>query len=349
MKFKLMSFFLFFLIYQHILYSQLDLKTLSQDFVLETKRIRIPGYPHAFNPSIIRWQGKLLMSFRDIPDPKKSFESRLGLLWLDNDFNAISHPQLLDTQMDSPIPSRAEDSRLIQNGDTLYLVYSDNRDKLITKGGFRVYIGELKFDGKNFFLYNIDCLYRFEGESLLQREKNWVPFIYEQTLLLAYSLNPHIIFLPHIGKGECETMSVTFGKIKWDWGELRGGTPGLISNENQYLAFFHSSKKMETLQSDGKPIPHYFIGAYTFSSTPPFEIKKISKEPIIGKNFYEGTSYKPYWGPLKVVFPGGFIFDENYIWLAYGKQDHETWIVKFDKEKLLKSLIPVQQETNLTR
>ncbi|MBM3184500.1 MAG: hypothetical protein FJZ64_04265, partial [Chlamydiae bacterium] len=42
----------------------LDLETMRQDFVLETKWIRIPGYPDAFNPSILRWQGKLLMCFR---------------------------------------------------------------------------------------------------------------------------------------------------------------------------------------------------------------------------------------------------------------------------------------------
>ena len=99
---------------------------------------------------------------------------------------------------------------------------------------------------------------------------------------------------------------------------------------------------METVQSNGQTMAHYFMGAYAFSLAPPFEITQISPEPIIGKGFYIGKVYNPYWKPVKVVFPCGFIFDDKYIWVAYGKQDHEIWIAKIDKNGLLKSLNPVQ-------
>ena len=32
----------------------IDLSIMKQDFVLDTKRIEIPGYPYVFNPSIVR-------------------------------------------------------------------------------------------------------------------------------------------------------------------------------------------------------------------------------------------------------------------------------------------------------
>ena len=42
----------------------LDLDKAYDGLVLEEKQIEIPGYPHAFNASIVRWNGSLLMSFR---------------------------------------------------------------------------------------------------------------------------------------------------------------------------------------------------------------------------------------------------------------------------------------------
>jgi predicted GH43/DUF377 family glycosyl hydrolase len=88
---------------------------------------------------------------------------------------------------------------------------------------------------------------------------------------------------------------------------------------------------------------HYFMGAYTFSSTPPFEITSISPDPIIGKTFYTGPAYKT-WKPLRVVFPGGFVCYKDSIWVVYGKQDFEVWVVQIDKEKLFKSLKPIKRK-----
>lgn len=320
----------------------IDLEDLQQEFVLETKRINIPGYPHAFNPTIIRYQGSLLLGFRDIPDPKVPFNSVLGVMWLDENFNPASQPQLLNTrQFGDLVPSRAEDARLLLVGDDLYAVYSDNSESKISKGGFRVYLAKVVLKDQLFTLENIECLSHFEGESQQRREKNWVPFDYKGHLLLAYSLQPHLIFRPVLGKGKCEKFSLTNNEIEWNWGDLRGGTPGIIDGDH-YLSFFHTCKQMESVQSGGRNILHYFMGAYTFASKPPFEILSSSHEPIFAKGFYQGKIYKPYWHPIQAIFPCGFVFDENYIWVVYGRQDHESWVVKLDKSKLLQSLLPVK-------
>lgn len=177
------------------LFGLIDLRHMQQDFVLETKQIKIPGYPNAFNPSIIRWQNKLLLSFRLVPDRTRKFHCSLGLVWLDENFDPISEPQLLETNFPgSPIESRIDDARLIAVDETLWLVYADNKDEKVTRGGFRVYIGQIECIGNYFFLNNQECLSSFEGESLNKREKNWTPFDYKGNLLLAYSLNPHLIF-----------------------------------------------------------------------------------------------------------------------------------------------------------
>ena len=342
MKSKYLILIFIFLVFDRIhLFALIDLEENVQDFVLETKQIIISEHLDAFNPGIIRWNGTLLMSFREIPNPRLTFNSDLYLVWLDEDFNPMGVPQKLDNRDFSGVPSRAEDARLIEVEGHLFIVYSDNCDDKVTKGGFRVYIAELVFENDKFLMQNIECLSRFEGESNLLREKNWSPFNYKGTLLLEYSLKPHRIFHPILGTGECETVAVSNSDIRWEWGELRGGTPGLIDG-NQYLSFFHSSIDMPTIHSEGKVISHYFMGAYAFSLDPPFKITKVSPEPIMGKNFYNGAVPKPYWKPLRVVFPGGFVFDDQFIWVVYGRQDRELWVVKLDKAGLLNSLVPVE-------
>lgn len=326
-----------------------DIELIAQDYVLETKQIILPEYPHAFNPSIVRWQGQLLMCFRvllensPVPPPgvHSSGSSYLGLVWLDEEFNPISSPQILPLgsldQQDEVI-SRADDARLVVVGETLYLIYSDNRNEEVTEGGFRLYVVELAVENRNVHIVHENPLLNFEGESPQRREKNWVPFDYEGRLLLAYSLAPHKIFLPGERESTCETVATTWFDNIWPCGELRGGTPAIKIDDEHYLSFFHSSLDLITEHSEGEPRLHYFMGAYLFSATAPFQITHMSEEPIVGKNFYHGNRYTPYWKPVCVVFPCGQLVGEEHIWVSYGRQDHEIWICKLDKQKLLESL-----------
>jgi len=313
-------------------------KHFENGVVLESKQINVPGYPLAFNPSMIRYDGRLLMSFRVIPNRKDNMTSYIGLIWLDEDFNALGEAQILNLRKYSKVKSRAEDARLITIGDKLYVVFSDNRDIRITKGGFRVYVAELDYAGGMFDIDEPQCLSDFEGANSDVREKNWVPFEHNVALDLAYSITPHRIFAPVLnGSGRCDTVAETSSNFSWDLGIVRGGTPA-HRVDDEYLAFFHSSTRMASAHSNGKEIMHYFIGAYTFSKDPPFEVARASTSPIVGEGFYSGPEFKGYWKPVRVVFPGGYVFDEQFIWLAYGRDDHELWIAKLDRSKLFESL-----------
>ncbi len=335
-------------------------KEMLDDFVLETKQIEIPGYPYAFNPSIIRWKSSMLMSFRAgkearlasgpeadtlllsfrTRDPINGSTNGIGLILLDEDFNIISEPQILDIPHRNPLfVNRQQDPRLVEVGNRMYIAYSNMVEGVNIPEMRRMFIAELHYDGRRFFTGEPDPLVRFEGENEQRWQKNWVPFDYKGNLMLAYSINPHRILHPFLGTGTCETFATSEAKISWEWGYLRGGTAALRDGDD-YLAFFHTSKDLKTAHSEGKKISHYFMGAYTFSGTPPFEIKTISSKPIVGKNFYYGPDYKT-WKPLRVVFPCGFVMNKDYVWIAYGRQDHEVWIVKLDKKRLLQSLVPV--------
>ena len=316
-----------------------NLESSPQDFILETQRIEIPGYLNAYNPSIMRWQGRLLLSFR-IRQPETLFY-QIGLVFLDEQFRPIEPPQLLDIRFPDPlsIPTH-QDPRLILAGNRFFIVYNNILLRDFKPEIRRMFIVEVSFDGKGFYTNAPEYLRYYEAENPARSDKNWVPFDFEGQLLLARFIQPHWILQPILGTGACPTFAKTNCTINWGWGDLRGGTPALLINPDEYLAFFHSSVNLPSLHSNGKVVQHYFMGAYTFSSHPPFQLLRVSAEPIIGKNFYCGLEYQT-WKPLHVVFPGGFIFDDQYIWIAYGRQDHEIWIAKLDKQRFFNSLIPV--------
>lgn len=322
---------------QTIIAAHVDLEANPSSFILETRKIEIPQFPNAFNPSIIHWNNGYLMSFRI----KNSLDgsTRIGLIQLDENFNPASIPQVVEVSVDYSLPPpRTQDPRLFTIGNDLFMVFNDMVN-IAPKGIRRMFAARLEFDGVQFLVRHPDILLHYEMEITNRDEKNWVPFDYNGKLLLAYSISPHHILKPIFGKKKCETIAATKGKIAWNWGILRGGTPALKVG-NEYLSFFHSAKDLTTLQSNGSHMVHYFMGAYTFNQHPPFNLTKISKSPIIGKQFYSGPAHNT-WKPLRVIFPGGFVVDENCIWIAYGRQDHEIWIVKLDKKGLLDSLIPV--------
>lgn len=313
--------------------SQIDLEEMAQDFVLETKRIIIPEHPDAFNPSIIKWKGNILMVFRYRDNNGATHP--MCLVELDQNFDVIS--PLYDVEiLDDSLSSSAQDPRLLEIDGVLYIVYS-NFVPIQDSTQRRVIVGQLHVEPQGCYVDHLEILTHFDGENGKIQEKNWMPFNYKGQLHLIYSVLPHRIFAPFFdASGSCSLIASSLSSIEWNWGPPRGGGQAYRIG-NQYLAFFHSWIDICTIHSNGKKISHYFVGAYTFEAEPPFSVTSMSSKPIIGKGFYSGPLYQT-WKPLRCVFPGGYIYNDKFIWLAYGKQDHELWIVKLDKKKLMKSL-----------
>ena len=75
---------------------------------------------------------------------------------------------------------------------------------------------------------------------------------------------------------------------------------------------------------------------------PPFAITHISPEPIIHPTMMNESFGWAYKVVDYIVFPMGFIFDDRYLYLSFGKNDKSGWSVKFEKEGLIASLKPVR-------
>lgn len=321
-------------------YQDLD-EFIEREIVIGKKRIDLPDFPGSFNPSIIRFdENSYLLTFRFSPDPHDDYAlSYIGAALLDKNLEILAEPRLINTRSrGSKNPSHAEDARIFSYRGRFFLFYNDNIEKpnLALSDRRDMFMTELSFKNGQFVLSS--PLKLFCEEKLLRQlwEKNWVPFEWNKTLLLGYSIVPHEILYPNLMSGECYPCYNSRAEIDWDWGTLRGSSPAILV-DGEYLAFFHSSAKILSDVSWGWEMWHYFMGAYTFSAEPPFELKKMSPKPIVSDGFYTKSSYLK-----RVIFPGGFVMDGDKIILAYGKDDSEVWIAVLDKKKLLESLVPVK-------
>lgn len=301
----------------------INLEKMAQDYVLEVKQLYIPGYPTACNASVVRWHDKLILSFNAYSIGKEDQPDLMGLAIVDEDFNIIGNPQILD------VPKNLwQDARLVMLNEALYLVFNGAINGELR----RTFIAQAHFNGIRFSIEPPIAFLDFPGENPSQWERNWIPFVFNHSLFLATHLLPHRILRPVLGSSRCEEVASSNFSSSWTWGTQKTGTTAHLDGKH-YLALFHSVKVMASIHSHGKPIQHYFMGAYTFEDVPPFKITAISKEPIIGKQFYSGPEYNMC-KPCRVVFPCGFIMDEQFVWVVFGRQDHEIWMAKLDKKGL---------------
>lgn len=300
--------------------------------VISTKKLSFSSCYDAFNPSFIKTEDGYLLTFRHLPDPLQPWLSNIYIVKLDDSFEEVSVPQVLDTRRYNKlgIPSQSEDARIFAFNESIYIIYNDNIEQINPSLLQRrdIYIAEVLEEGNKFVLSKPIKLYHSIFYNTQSWQKNWSPFVYNDSLLFIYSLRPHEVIHADLNSGICVELKKTPSLFTWNMGDPRGGTPALLV-DGEFLTFFHS--QIFTKSSVSKEIArhHYFMGAYTFSAEPPFMITRYTPSPIIGKKFYtESTADK------RVIFPGGFIVAEPYIYLVYGKDDREIWIAVIDKKEL---------------
>jgi len=341
MKKILVSIFLIFAGHQNLTSVEIenDKSHADNEIVTSTFKIELDEFPLSYNPSIHEFGDDYILTFRYLPEPvKEPWISYIGLLLLDRSFERISDPVLLDARSpDSLIPPQAEDVRIFSYQGKLYLIYNDNPELKNPSARQRrdMYVAQLFYTNNIFTLAPPIKLVHPEKYAKHLWQKNWSPFVCDDTLYLSYSQTPHEVLMVDFESGICAPIYSTPTPTSWAWGTLRGGTPSLLV-DGEYLGFFHSAKRMVSKVSNGMNMWHYFMGAYTFSANPPFNMTKMSTKPINKKSFYMKSDE-----PKRVIYPGGFVISKGTIYLAYGKDDHEVWIAVIDKDALINSLTPL--------
>lgn len=318
-----------------------EIENVKNPLFLFTKELKFKDFPKSHNPSLIQSDLGLILTFRYCPDLLKPWMSYTGIVILNDQLEPISQPQLINTRPTySLTSSQTEDARIFSFQGDLYLTYNDNMENMNPNGLERrdIFIAPLHYIEGEFKIDKPIKLYHQKDYFSRMWQKNWTPFEWNGHLLISYSFNPHEVLYPNLVTGECISLYKTSIAPLWLFGEMRGGTPALLI-DGEYLGFFHSSVVMESCVSNKQKIHHYFMGAYTFSAEPPFNITRITPTPLLDKNFYTQSEYEK-----RVIFPAGFIVSGPHIYLAYGKDDQEIWITKINKKALYSLLIPVDTE-----
>lgn len=313
-------------------------QVLSKTCIVTVKQIKIPDYPNAYNPSLIPYKGGYLLSFRYISRCPEKYKNNfhktdlsfVGVARLDKNFKVSENTvQLLNiVSYSSKFSLTAEDARLLNVGDRIFIVFND-LPLLQTSGMFGMYFGEL-IEVQGMFVLKEPAK---PLNYLLARhvEKNWSPFSSGDKLYLIYSDQPRIILEVDLNTGYCQEVTRTTLNWNWNLGEIRGGTPAYLVND-QFLTFFHSSFPAQT--SKGRA---YVMGAYTFDKDPPFSVRTMTMRPLGNMTDYTQDNSS------KVVFPGGIVVQDNFIHVAWGKADKQIFITTFDRDKLLASMKPCSE------
>eukprot|EP01041_Mallomonas_annulata_P000205 gene205-371_t len=341
--------------------------TVDQMFVLSTHDLHLKLY----NPSIIDWKKRLVICSRfiAIPYDYDFTGDTIGCNWMSRSPKRKEDFSLLNRRYPPHNRVYGEDPRIIAHNDKLFVVF--NHINVTMWPARRMGFVEVAAQDSNapFLLMSEVQLITLHTLPKVD-QKNWSPFFYQDTLLFVYSIEPHRVMRAYAPSTEsnkeeyfsleARTVALTFfSKFRWGYGEMRGGTPALLipmSTEQQgqgqgqcYLSFFHSKKRVR-----GRRMT-YFIGAYTFSATPPFHVLSISREPIVASSFYVGKlAPQPF---DYILYPTSFTLDNDNngngngngngttVTLYYGRQDEDTWVASLQLSGLLASLVSVRSST----
>jgi predicted GH43/DUF377 family glycosyl hydrolase len=173
-------------------------------------------------------------------------------------------------------------------------------------------------------------------------EKNWAPFVYNNTVLYVQKIRPmHVLQSQIEGPGKMHFGGISLSREWkapwWTWGDFRGGTNAMRVGD-VYLAFFHSSTQLPR-----HFMKTYFFGAYTFTAEPPFRVLGVSQVPIMNWALYTvAWSAFSKRGIDYVTFPTSYFLEGDKIMLSLGHQDKQGWLLTLKVDAVLASLNPVE-------
>lgn len=322
------------------------------------------SYPNRLNPAIEIWHNKILMIWRP-----NLYDSNITVSWLANDFSRLNHSatdfgigaSILFKMKVFSFNNLREDPRLLAMTDGSLVIAYTAKESLFEPPKQCFFNVRVSADTG---LVEFNDTILLEPQKSKMTQKNWIPFEYNGKLYFIQSIEPlHIVentgLDPETRRGDIRTVikispstslkhnqtrpshlhsSTSISSIwRAEYGlPIRGGTPAILVR-GVYLAFFHTVSRFQlpTL------LRTYFMGSIAFCPHPPFNVHLISAHPIVNESMYQGK-----WTDSKnidyVMFPIGIVLDpvdpDKYVWISFGHQDIEGWVVKFELDGLFDSM-----------
>jgi predicted GH43/DUF377 family glycosyl hydrolase len=287
--------------------------------------ISVRGVAAPYNCSIVESGDRLLLFFRfdkQADHPKRPYFTHIGCVELDSSFKQTDKEfVLIDTKSNF-----SEDPRAISWGDQILLTYNNFLPNSFSRRSIHI----ASLHPQTLATQLITNLH-IDKKPI---EKNWTPFIHENTLHFEYYLTPRqVLKVPTPHSPHIEFFKTCWQKFPWPrkWGFPRGGTPAQKIGR-EYLSFFHSSFR------DERGITWYVMAAYTFEAAPPFRITAISRHPLLFKGIYDSPILNTAYPRQRAAFPAGFLVTKDKLLLSLGENDSTSKILTFAKAEILNTL-----------
>lgn len=233
---------------------------------------------------------------------------------------------------------RGEDPRGVVIDDRLFLFFvTIEKNQVGRATGSQMHLAEFRLLGNT-----PESLYSFvlpknpTGAAHLagtQWEKNWVPFHTQgREIALIYSHDPWVVLMLEVceaGSSEAPRLVSAYSTpgIQWLHGEIRGGTPPLVFDDQHLITFFHSSQVIGSRNV-------YMVGACVFERASPFRPTLLTTDPLLVAP-YHSTVQRFGWPVLaSVIFPLGAQKETTGYTLLCGLDDGEVGVIGVSHEAL---------------
>jgi len=288
-----------------------------------------------FNPGLARVRGKLQLFTRQFQygvgriegEQTTDKKSRLVVWEIDERTMSVKSTNMIPVEPKRHVNEQWEDPRAIVHDGEVYVGFATwvrTKDWKIRQA-----LTKLDWDLEKF---DVIVEPEFGGnhprpEAASGHEKNWQWFVHDGLWHCVYSPSPQMVFrlderlrVQRHWKGK--------HRMKWDFGDIRGGSPPGRLNDDEYLSFFHSA-----LQWRG-PKRRYYMGAYTFEAKAPFEVKRMTSVPLlVGSE----RDFRAWESPL-VIFAEGHVYEEGVHLVTFGVNDEQCGWIKIPNKDLMKRL-----------
>ena len=179
---------------------------------------------------------------------------------------------------------------------------------------------------------------RITPKEVTSRQKNWMPFTYDNNLYFISGVCPHEIYEVYTGSViKSQKKYVTAYQNNWFLKHgLRGNTNAVLLPDGNYLATFHTVARNKNLQ-------YYDNGFYVFEGKPPFRVIYMSPKTYLKAE----DAVEPHFrkaGLILCTFPVGMILRNNKILISYGDNDSCVKILEASLDDVLKSLEKINYE-----
>lgn len=279
---------------------------------------------NSYNPSLVRFQGRLLLSYRH--HSRKDWRTELGICVINESCDEVLRGSSKPIKPPDELKDNSwEDLRFHTYQGALWFSCTVSQWPAAV---FRsvVVIGELLETETHWKIHRF-CIPQFGRNDFTNLEKNWVFWEHQSKLYCLYMTNKDQQTILEFDESFRVEQVHKSKALPWKQGPPHGGAICRSPNGN-YLHFFNA----RTGGTD-RASHRYNIGCAELAGEPPFEVLRISASPLLlGEEGYcldKNPRYKN-----NVVFSTGAIYENGQFLLAHGFNDAQCRIAKFTEAQL---------------